>query len=52
MRDTTPLFREHCEDAVAASLAVIARYVDVGTSSKLMESLPKDLRALWPAYVC
>lgn len=52
MRDTTPLFRERCEDAVAASLAVISRYVDLGTSTKLMQSLPKDLRILWPAYVC
>lgn len=38
--------------AVAASLSVVARYVDVGTSTKLMESLPKELRVLWPAYVC
>ncbi len=51
MRDTTPLFRERCEDAVTASLAVIARYVDIGTSNKLMDSLPRDLRALWPAQL-
>jgi uncharacterized protein (DUF2267 family) len=51
MRDTTPLFRERCEDAVAASLTVIARYVDAGTSGKLMDTLPRELRALWPAYM-
>ncbi len=51
MRDTTPLFRERCEDAVTASLALIARCVDTGTSTKLMESLPRELRVLWPAYV-
>jgi uncharacterized protein (DUF2267 family) len=51
LRDTTPLFRERCEDAVSASLSVIARYVDIGTSTKLIESMPRELRALWPVYL-
>jgi uncharacterized protein (DUF2267 family) len=51
MRDVTPLYRERCEQAVIASLVVIARHIDLGTSAKLHESLPRGLRELWPAYL-
>jgi uncharacterized protein (DUF2267 family) len=51
MRDATPLFRERCEDAVIASLCVIARHIDIGTSVKMQESLPRELRAFWPTYL-
>lgn len=51
MPEAAPLFRERCSDAVAACLKVIAHHVDPGTSLKLVETLPKELRILWPAYV-
>lgn len=48
--DTSPIFHEGCEEAVRSSLRVIAQHIDTGTVQKLQDSLPRDLRELWPAY--
>jgi uncharacterized protein (DUF2267 family) len=50
LADAPPDLQDRFLDVTRGAFRVIATHIDEGEVMKVVESLPKPLRALWPAY--